>query len=242
MPSSRPWSATFRPPFGHLSAAPGKPGTFQYNLAYLTAGGSALDPDQLHGIHRKEHRIPQDSREGIPGLIADAGADTWGRRVLSLELGYEPGALEALCVSADDGAGNLSVGDLSKKFPVRNLDLQVLAEVIERHQAGQPVRDHQLLDLLSPDTALGGAKPKASYVDADGHWIAKLTERGDPLDLPFYEAAALRMCQRVGIHAAKVKVHRLPGAFAYWRCRATCSALVGLPRLDFDSLPVSAGT
>lgn len=194
---------------GQLSAAPGKPGTFRYDPAYLAAGGTALDPEQLQNVRRKEHHIPYDSREGIPGLIADAGPDTWGRRVLSLELGYEPGALEALCVSADDGAGNLAVGDLSKKLPVCNLDLQVLAEVIERHQAGSPVRDHQLLGLLSPDTALGGAKPKASYVDADGYWIAKLTERGDPLDLPFYEAAALRMCQRVGIPAATVKVHRL---------------------------------
>lgn len=194
---------------GQLSVLPGKRGTFQYDPAYLAAGGSALDPEQLQSVRRKEHHIPHDSREGIPGLIADAGPDSWGRRVLSLELGYEPGALEALCRSADDGAGNLAVGDLSTKLPVRNLDLQVLAEVIERHQSGLPVPDHSLLGLLSPDTALGGAKPKASYIDSDGHWIAKLTERGDPPDLPFYEAAALRMCQRLGIPAAKVKVYRL---------------------------------
>lgn len=194
---------------GRLTVPVGKPGLFQYDPDYVAGGGAALDPDQLLGVRRKEHRVAVDSRDGIPGLIADAGPDSWGRRVLALQLGYEPGALEALCVSADDGAGNLVVGSIEQKLPVQNLDLPALADAIEQHVGGLPVGERQMLDLLSPDTALGGAKPKASFFDAEGHWIAKLTERGDPFDLPFYEAAALRMSDRVGIRAAEVKVRRL---------------------------------
>lgn len=184
---------------------------FRYDRDYVAHGGAALDPDQLRHINaRQPIPIPANHREGIPGIVADAGPDAWGRHVLAQELGFTPNPLEALIYSADDGAGNLCVGELAAKPPIKELDLVELAAALARSQAGLSVEDRQLQGILSPDTALGGAKPKAT-VFADGHqWIAKYPERGDPFNLPYYEAAAMRMAARLGIETASVEVAALP--------------------------------
>jgi len=187
-------------------------GAFQYDEAYLKAGGRALDPGELrHRDARHPKKIKAADREGVPGIIADAGPDTWGRRVLAQDLGFEPNAMDALEFSADDGAGNLVVGDLARKPPLELLDLEVLAEAISRRQDGLPYEPNKMVDqVLSPDTALGGAKPKATTLIEGVPWIAKFPEKGDPYNLPYYEAAALRVAARLGIEAADVSVHPLP--------------------------------
>lgn len=186
-------------------------GSFRYDPDYVKAGGRALDPDELRHLNaRQPIPIPANAREGIPGRIADAGPDSWGRMVLAQDLGFVPNALEALIHAADDGAGNLSVGDLDAKPKVGALDIEELAQALLRRQAGQAVKDAKLRVVLSPDTALGGAKPKAT-VFRDGHqWIAKFPERGDPANLPYYEAAALRMANRLNLDSAHVEVVPLP--------------------------------
>ena len=183
---------------------------FLYDRAYVKARRRALDPDELRHLNaRQPIGIPANSREGIPGCIADAGPDTWGRMVLAQDLGFVPNALEALICSADDGAGNLSVGDLAAKPPVAALDLEQLAKALLRRQPGGSISDPKARVMLSPDTALGGAKPKAT-VHRDGHqWIAKFPERGDPANLPYYEAAALRMAKRLQMNSAHTEVVRL---------------------------------
>jgi serine/threonine-protein kinase HipA len=40
-------------------------------------------------------------------------------------------------------------------------------------------------------------------------WIAKFPERGDPLNLPYYEAAALRTAKRLGLRSVDVEVEPL---------------------------------
>ena len=188
-------------------------GAFEYDTNYVKVGGRALDPGQLRHISaRQPILIPASAREGIPGIIADAGPDAWGRQVLAQDLGFTPTALETLVFSADDGAGNIAVGDLASKPPIDSLDLTTLADAIERRQAGLPVKDARLLGLLSPDTALGGAKPKATIFQNGYQWIAKFPERGDPVNLPYYEAAAMRLARRLGINVATVKVEPLPAA------------------------------
>lgn len=187
-------------------------GEFQYEAEYLAAGGRALDPAQLrHRDAKRPVTIRATDREGVPGIIADAGPDAWGRQVLAQDLGFEPDAWDALVYSADDGAGNLAVGELGAKPAIECLDLIELANAIQRRQDGQPSRERRLVErALSPDTALGGAKPKATTLVDGFPWIAKFPERGDPPNLPYYEAAALRMAGRLGIDSATVEVRSLP--------------------------------
>jgi len=186
-------------------------GRFSYDKAFVEGTKNhALDPVQLRNFsYRLPVRIPATFRNGIPAIIADAGPDSWGRRVLEQDLGYVPDPLEALVMVVDDGAGNLALGNLSEKSPVVELDLADLAEAILRRQEGASIREMRLLELLSPSTALGGAKPKATVFRDGFPWIAKFLERGDPPCSPFYEASALRMAGRLGLSASVVAVEKL---------------------------------
>lgn len=187
-------------------------GAFQYDAAYLAANGRALDPEQLrHRDARRAISIKASDREGVPSIIADAGPDAWGRKVLAQDIGFEPDAFDALVRSADDGAGHLAVGDLEAKPAIEWLDLEELANAIRRRMDGLPTKANRHIDqVLSPDTALGGGKPKATTLRGGFPWIAKFPERGDPQNLPYYEAAALHVAARLGIESATVEVQRLP--------------------------------
>jgi len=166
-------------------------GAFFYDPNYLASGGRVLEPGQLHHRSSRPIKIKLTDREGIPGILADAGPDGWGRKVLEQRLGHPPDALEALLLTPDDGVGCLVVGE---KTPQRWPGLADLPELIK----------------APPLTALGGEKPKTT-IQIDGQlWIAKWPEHDDPPHLPFYEAAALRVASRLGMPAADSTVRQMP--------------------------------
>ena len=196
---------------GKLEITTGGTGLFTYDEYYVHAYPSALDPVQLkHLSSRHPIHISAGDRNGIPGIIADAGPDSWGLKVLAQDLGYEPSPLEVLVKSPDDGVGNIAIGLLDQKPPLGKLSIDVLVDAIDRRWAGDGTSEASEVDrMLSPDTALGGAKPKASVLIDGELWIAKLPEKGDPQHLPYFEAAALRMADRLSIESAKAKVQPL---------------------------------
>ncbi len=87
-------------PAGKLEITAGGAGLFTYDEYYVHTYPAALDPVQLkHLSSRHPIRIAAGDRNGIPGIIADAGPDSWGLKVLAQDLGYEPSPLEALVKS-----------------------------------------------------------------------------------------------------------------------------------------------
>lgn len=182
---------------GYLTRNPNGAGSFVYDHEYAQKG-AALDRQQLRNLKRQVH-IKTDERRGIPGIVADAGPDAWGEKVLEMDLGYRPDPLEALVHVRDDGVGNLIVGDPNK---ARHLPSPTSLDEIEAgiqnrlNGINDPSARYQAL-YLSPDTALGGGKPKASIILNGDMWIAKFPDRGDPFDLAFQEAAAMEMMRRI---------------------------------------------
>ena len=53
----------------------------------------------------------------------------------------------------------LEISYLLAKPPIIPIELDKLSRAILRRQQGRLRKDSKVLDLLSPDTALGGAKP-----------------------------------------------------------------------------------
>src|SRR6202167_1974275 len=54
--------------------------------------------------------------------------------------------------------------------------------------------------LIAPGSSLGGARPKASVIDKDGHLaIAKFPRRDDEIDTVVWEAIALALAAKAGI-------------------------------------------
>jgi serine/threonine-protein kinase HipA len=60
--------------------------------------------------------------------------------------------------------------------------------------------DEDLRLLLAPGSSLGGARPKASVRDRDGHLaIAKFPNKGDEVNTVLWEAVALTLAEKAGI-------------------------------------------
>lgn len=196
IPESTPGVPTLA---GYLTRSASGTGIFTYDDKYAKTG-PALDRQQLRNLRRTIH-INADQRRGIPGMIADAGPDAWGERVLEMDLGYRPDPLEALVHVRDDGVGNLMVGDPAKSRrlpPTTSLEEMELGIQNRLNGINDPKALYQLR-YLSPDTALGGGKPKASILLNGEMWIAKFPDRGDPVDLAFHEAAAMEMMRRIDL-------------------------------------------
>ncbi len=63
--------------------------------------------------------------------------------------------------------------------------------------------------LIAPGSSLGGARPKASIVDENGHlWIAKFPSKNDAGDIGAWEWVTYQMAIDAGIHMAESQAQR----------------------------------
>jgi len=63
--------------------------------------------------------------------------------------------------------------------------------------------------LLAPGSSLGGARPKASVRDRDGHLaIAKFPHHSDRIHTVLWEAVAFRLAAAAGVQTATARVER----------------------------------
>jgi serine/threonine-protein kinase HipA len=68
--------------------------------------------------------------------------------------------------------------------------------------------DEDLRLLLAPGSSLGGARPKASIRDKDGHLaIAKFSSKDDEFSTVLWEAVALTLASKAGIKVPKFRIH-----------------------------------
>ena len=64
--------------------------------------------------------------------------------------------------------------------------------------------------LMSPGSSLGGARPKASGIDEDGHlWIAKFPSQHDEYDIAAWEYVAYQLAREAGVTMPECRVERL---------------------------------
>ncbi|MBL4680464.1 MAG: HipA domain-containing protein [Pseudomonadales bacterium] len=63
--------------------------------------------------------------------------------------------------------------------------------------------------LTAPGSSLGGARPKANVVDADGQlWIAKFPSCHDDHDMAVWEFVTYELATAAGIDMATSEIHR----------------------------------
>lgn len=171
----------------------GSRGLFEYNEDY-SKNGEPLDRRELRNISSKNQKIfPFILREGLPGVIADTGPESWGRHVLSQKYGKSLDAFDALIFSGDDGVGNIVVGNPEEKERFVSEDIGQVCRAIKDLAPNQNRVHHSI------NTALGGAKPKASLIIDGEMWIAKFPNVADTPNLPFHESTAMDMGRMAGI-------------------------------------------
>lgn len=158
------------------------------------------------------------------GLFLDSAPDRWGRLLMDRReaqaareegrarqalresdylLGvYDAHRMGALRFRTDPEGAFLDGSRAFASPPWTSLrELEHASLEIERQGAEKdPDYKRWLRLLIAPGGSLGGARPKAGVVDAQGHlWIAKFPGRNDTLDLGAWELLIHRLAGRAGL-------------------------------------------
>jgi serine/threonine-protein kinase HipA len=190
--------------------------TFEYNKAWLEHPNRfslepalKLGPGPFHTV--------ADTR--MFGAIGDSAPDRWGRALMrrmerrrAEHEGQAPRTLHEmdylLLVDDEARAGALRFSETeggpflrqekAKRIPPL-LELPRLLSAAE-HVMEETDTEEDLLLLFAPGSSLGGARPKASVKDKDGHLaIAKFPRKDDETNAVAWEAVALALAQKTGI-------------------------------------------
>ena len=190
--------------------------SFEYDKAWLNqAARFALEPALTVGPG------PFHTPADLPmfGAIGDSAPDRWGRALMRRverrradQAGTAPRTLHeidylllvddearqgALRFTETDGSPFLREGGVKRIPPLIELTrlLRATERVIDEEED-----DDDLRLLIAPGSSLGGARPKASVMEADGRLaIAKFPRKDDEYPLVTWEAVALDIARQAGI-------------------------------------------
>lgn len=190
--------------------------TFEYDPGWLeNVDRFSLEPALTLGPG------PFHTPSGKPlfGTIGDSAPDRWGRVLMRraerrraeragetprtlMEIDYllmvdDEARQGALRFTRSEGGPFLAEHESARIPPL--IDLPQLLSAAE-HVVGDTDSDEDLRLLLAPGSSLGGARPKASVRDRDGHLaIAKFPHKDDEINTVLWEAVALRLAAKAGI-------------------------------------------
>jgi serine/threonine-protein kinase HipA len=202
--------------------------TFSYDPAYLSLPEAyALDPE----LPLVEGPLQTDAEHEIFGAFSDCAPDRWGRRLVARAERCEAkgerrtersfGEVDYLLEARDD----MRQGALRFRLPgeeafladeatgvpalVTLPSLLAAAERLERDEAV----DEDIRALVKGGSSLGGARPKAHVINADGRpAIAKFpSPANDDWDVMSWEAVALKLADAAGIRVPRNQLIQVSG-------------------------------
>ncbi|MGH2925972.1 MAG: type II toxin-antitoxin system HipA family toxin [Solirubrobacterales bacterium] len=206
---------------GRLSAA-GDIVNFNYGQSYL-AREDAI-PLYLPELPLERGLISPLDGLRLPGCIADAMPDAWGRRVVMQHMLGTDAATEAdldrlgtftyLLESGSDRVGALDFQESSGTYVGRaggRASLEELMNAAERVDEGRsltPELDRALLH----GSSIGGARPKALLEDDGRKLIAKFSSSSDEeFAVVKGEYMAMELARRAGLDVAAVEIEHVMG-------------------------------
>lgn len=154
-------------------------------------------------------RFERDKRAGIVPRDARLGETDY---LLGVHDAFRSGALR---YKRDETGSFLDDRDDAAAPPfVRLRELEAASRAIESDPRNEdPAGDAWLRMLLAPGASLGGARPKATVVDTDGHlWIAKFPSVGDRHDVGAWERVVQLLAQRCGVTVPPSETRRFTDA------------------------------
>ncbi len=190
-------------PVGSLTLTPdNRLNVFEYNKSWL-ADGFSISPLELPlkpGVFIAKPR----PFYGNFGVFDDSLPDGYGRYLLHKALlrnginDSDLSSLDRLALVGDNGMGALTYSpslDLEREETITDFDLlqKIALEVLKERQD----KDAGLLLYNSGNS--GGARPKAVFSDAEGHWMVKFRHTYDPKDIGLQEARYNEIARKCGI-------------------------------------------
>lgn len=160
------------------------------------------------------------------GAIGDSAPDRWGRALMrrverrrAEREGVAPGTLQEIdyLLMVDDEARQGALrfaehegGPFLRQEAVKRIPpLVELAKLLSaaEHVMEEKETDEDLRLLFAPGSSLGGARPKASVREKDGHLaIAKFPRKDDEINTVVWEAVALALAKKAGIAVPEGRV------------------------------------
>jgi serine/threonine-protein kinase HipA len=199
--------------------------TFEYDDAWFNDPARfALEP----ALTVSRGVFAPDRGSAMFGSIGDSAPDTWGRRLMQRaerRNAAREGRAVATLLETDYLLGVSDVsrlgalrfkrpGDDEYQSPSRQgvpelVELSRLLQVTERILRDEET-DEDLQLIFAPGSSLGGARPKASVVDAQGRLvIAKFPKETDDYSVELWEYVALTLAHQAGIRVPEHKLIRV---------------------------------
>jgi serine/threonine-protein kinase HipA len=223
---------------GTLFAAPSRGKeifSFEYDKEWLQSPyAQSLDPDL--GLFTG----PQYARDGHDnfGLFLDSSPDRWGRVLMQRREAQQAQAEERDVRSLFESDYLLGVYDahrmgalrfrMSEDAPfldnqaklaappwTKLRDLEYASLQLEQDNAETESDYLKWLNILiAPGGSLGGARPKASVLDENGHpWIAKFPSRRDEINIGKWECLVYQLAKDSGIDVAQSETRHFSGEY-----------------------------
>jgi serine/threonine-protein kinase HipA len=214
----------------NATAAKGKETfSFEYAAAWIQSGFSQMiDPDlQLFsGAY-----YPRDDKQNF-GIFLDSCPDRWGRVLMQRReaaiakkeerppkklaesdflLGvYDGHRMGALRFKLDDAGAFLNDNAAMASPPWTSLrELEQASLKFEEDDTDDPKYLKWINLLIAPGSSLGGARPKASVLDAKNNlWIAKFPSKNDDKNIAAWEMVTHELAIKAGLHIAEAKLQQ----------------------------------
>ncbi|MGN0219063.1 MAG: type II toxin-antitoxin system HipA family toxin [Muribaculaceae bacterium] len=189
---------------GTLSLTPdNRLNVFEYDKSWI-ANGFSISPLELPlkvGVFIAKPK----PFYGNFGIFEDSLPDGYGRYLLHKALlrkginDSDLSSLDRLAIVGNNGMGALSYSPaikLSEEESITDFDRlqQIALEVLKEQQDGAAGL------LLYNSGNSGGARPKAVFSDADGHWLIKFRHTYDPTDIGLQEFRYNEIARKCGIN------------------------------------------
>ncbi len=203
--------------------------SFEYAAAWIQSGFSQMiDPDlQLFsGAY-----YPRDDKQNF-GIFLDSCPDRWGRVLMQRReaaiakkeerhpkklaesdflLGvYDGHRMGALRFKLEDAGVFLNDNAAMASPPWTSLrELEQASLKFEEDNTDDPKYLKWINLLIAPGSSLGGARPKASVMDAKNNlWIAKFPSKNDDKDIAAWEMVTHELAIKAGVNIAEAKLQQ----------------------------------
>ncbi len=200
--------------------------SFAYEPDWIAAPAAfSLDPSLP--LYEGEQYQP-----ALPGIFADAAPDRWGRTLMERrealaarregrrqrgldDWDYLVGVndrtrMGALRLARAGDGPFLDDSELTIPPSTQLRDLEHWARELE-HGLPDAIGEEErwIASLIAPGSSLGGARPKASFLDDGALWIAKFPSREDRHDVGGWEYVVSRLAAEAGIEVPESRLLRL---------------------------------
>ncbi|WP_113908199.1 type II toxin-antitoxin system HipA family toxin [Aliidiomarina celeris] len=184
-------------------------GKFRYGRSYL-ARKNAFPLDPIH-LPLGEDIFTTSLNKGIFGVLADAGADAWGRKLITQLHSTKPkNELEFLIAGASMGVGALSFSlsrHKAKAKQSRNTigDIDLLISGKNAILNAQNVND-EVRRAFEFGISMGGARPKTVLQHHNEEYLVKLNRPDDLFNVSRVEHATMTMLRELTPNVAKTQL------------------------------------